>query len=375
MTRFAALATGVRSRWAGHDGALLAAITGLVAAGLLLALAASPSAAARMGFDSAFHFAWRQAAFAAAAVVAFSLAAMLSPRGVRRVGTVLFVLSLVLAAATVLFGAEVKGARRWLDFGPVSLQPTELMKPGFVIVAAWLLSEGMGRPRFPGVPVVLAAFGLAAALLLAQPDVGQTALMGVTMLALVVLSGAPALWTAALLGAAAIAAGGAWLVFPHVRARVEAFIGEGGYQVTQALEAIGAGGLFGRGPGEGTVKDALPDAHSDFIFAVAAEEFGAAACIGLLALFAVLVGRGLARAARLVDPFSQLAAAGLFTMIGLQASIHVAVNLNLLPAKGMTLPFVSYGGSSIIGAALAAGLAFALTRRRPGAFLYDQAKS
>jgi cell division protein FtsW len=235
-----------------------------------------------------------------------------------------------------------------------------------------MLGESLRNPRFPGRAVAIGLFALAAIALLAQPDVGQTALLALVLGPMLVLSGLALRWV---LGGGVLAALSAWAIYsfyPHARDRVDAFLsdGEPGYQVGRALDAIAAGGVFGRGPGEGVIKRSLPDAHADFVFAVAAEEFGLLASLGLIALFGALAFRGLSRASRLNDPFEQLAAAGLIALLVAQAAIHIAVNLSLLPAKGMTLPFISFGGSSMIGSALTLGFCLSLLRNRPGAYLY-----
>jgi cell division protein FtsW len=299
-------------------------------------------------------------------------AASLDPRGLRRGATIIAVIFLPLCALAAWLGPEVKGAQRWFDFGLFSLQPSELLKPALVVVWAWMLGESVRNPRFPGRAVAIGLLALTAVALLAQPDVGQTALLALVLGPMLVLSGLGLRWV---LGGTAFAALSAWAIYsfyPHARDRVDAFLGDGepGYQVGRALDAIAAGGVFGRGPGEGVIKRSLPDAHADFVFAVAAEEFGLLASLGLVALFGALAFRGLSRASRLNDPFEQLAAAGLVTLLVAQAAIHIAVNLSLLPAKGMTLPFISFGGSSMIGSALALGFCLSLLRNRPGAYLY-----
>lgn len=355
------------------DRPLLVIAAALLALGILFSMAASPAATARIRIEEAFYFAGRQAAYAALGAMVMLAAAWLEPKQVRRVATVLAAIFLPLCVFAALFGAEIKGAQRWFDFGAFSLQPSEILKPALIVVWAWMLGESMKKPAFPGRWIAIGLLALAAGALLAQPDVGQTALLTLCLVPMLVLSGLALRW---LLGAGVFAAAGAWAIYsfyPHARDRVDAWLnpeGDGAYQVNRALEAIAAGGVFGRGPGEGVVKRSLPDAHADFVFAVAAEEFGLIASLGLIALFGALAFRGLSRASRLNEPFEQLAAAGLVTLLVAQASIHIAVNLSLLPAKGMTLPFISFGGSSMIGSALALGFCLSLLRNRPGAYLY-----
>lgn len=359
-------------RWRTYDRPLLIIAAILFGLGILLSMATSPSATARIRIDEAFYFALRQAAYAAVGIVVMFAAASLDPRGLRRAATIIAAVFLPLCALAAWLGPEVKGAQRWFDFGFFSLQPSEIMKPALIVVWAWMLGESARNSRFPGRVVAIGLFALAAVALLAQPDVGQTALLALVLGPMLVLSGLALRWV---LGGGFFAALSAWAIYsfyPHARDRVDAFLsdGEPGYQVGRALDAIATGGVFGRGPGEGVIKRSLPDAHADFVFAVAAEEFGLLASLGLIALFGALAFRGLSRASRLNDPFEQLAAAGLITLLVAQAAIHIAVNLSLLPAKGMTLPFISFGGSSMIGSALALGFCLSLLRNRPGAYLY-----
>ncbi|WP_135211016.1 FtsW/RodA/SpoVE family cell cycle protein [Vitreimonas flagellata] len=355
-----------------YDRTLIVIALVLFAAGILFSMAASPAATARIRIEEAFYFAARQAAYAALGLLVMMSAAALEPKQVRRAGTILLALCLPLAALAALFGTEIKGAQRWFDFGLFSFQPSEILKPALIVVWAWMLSESMKQPKFPGRLVSLGLMALAAAALLAQPDVGQTALLLICLAPMLMLSGIALRY---LLGGGALAALGAWAIYsfyPHARERVDTWLnpeGDAAYQVNRALDAIAAGGVFGRGPGEGVIKRSLPDAHADFVFAVAAEEFGLIASLGLIAVFFVLAFRGLSRASRLNDGFEQLAAAGLVTLLVAQAAIHIGVNLSLLPAKGMTLPFISFGGSSMIGSALAFGFCLSLLRDRPGAYL------
>mgnify|MGYP000872394306 CR=1 FL=1 len=356
-----------------YDRPLLVMAAILFALGILLSMATSPSATARIRIDEAFYFAARQAAYAAIGIVVMLVASAADPRQMRRVATVLVALMLPLCALASWIGPEVKGAQRWFDFGFFSFQPSEILKPALVVVWAWMLGETMTRPSFPGRFVCLALYAITAVILLTQPDIGQTALLGLVFGTMLILSGLALRWV---LGGALIAGLAAWGIYsfyPHARERVAGFLNpdsDAGYQVGRALDAIASGGVFGRGPGEGIIKRSLPDAHADFVYAVAAEEFGVLASLGLVALFGAFAFRGLSRASRLNDPFEQTAAAGLVTLLVTQACIHIAVNLSLIPAKGMTLPFISFGGSSMIGSALALGFLISLLRDRPGAYLY-----
>jgi cell division protein FtsW len=356
-----------------YDRPLLIIAAILFALGILFSMAASPAATARIRIEEAFYFAGRQAAYAVIGIVVMFAAASLDPRGLRRAAVIIAALALPLCGLAAWIGPEIKGAQRWFELGFFSFQPSEVLKPALIVVWAWMLGETQRAAKFPGRIVSIALYLLAAAALLSQPDVGQTALLGLCLGALLILSGMGLRYV---IGGGVLAAFGAWAIYsfyPHARERVDTFLnpeGDAAYQVNRALDAIAAGGVFGRGPGEGVIKRSLPDAHADFVFAVAAEEFGLLASIGLIALFGALAFRGLSRASRLNDPFEQLAAAGLIVLLVAQAAIHIAVNLSLLPAKGMTLPFISFGGSSMIGSALALGFCLSLLRDRPGAFLY-----
>lgn len=354
------------------DQVLLGCAAILLVLGVLFSMAASPSAAARIRIDEAFYFAARQAAYAALGALLMLVMSAASARTTRRLGVILTIVSLPLCALAAWFAPEVKGAQRAFDFGFVSFQPSEILKPALVVTWAWLLSAAAPRGApFPGRAIALALFALSAAALLAQPDIGQTALLGFTFAAMLLVSGLALRWLLAGGGVAALAGWAIYTFYPHARARVDAFVnpeGDAAYQVNRALDAIAAGGAFGRGPGEGVIKRSLPDAHADFVFAVAAEEFGLLASLGVIVLFAVLAFRGLSRAARIGLGFERLVVAGMTTLITTQAAIHIAVNLSLLPAKGMTLPFISFGGSSMVGAALAMGMCIAALRDQPGLY-------
>ena len=353
--------------WRTTDRLTLAAVVVLMLGGIVLSLAASPPVAARLNLD-AFHFVNRHVLFLAPAMLVLLATSLLSPRQIRRLALVVFVISAVLVAATPFFGAEIKGARRWLVIFGVNVQPSEFLKPAFVILVAWLFGESARRPEMPANTVALALLLLVVALLVLQPDFGQTLLLLLVWGALFFMAGMRLIWVAGLGGISAIGLVGAYFTVPHVARRIKRFMDPASgdtYNIDIALESFTRGGWFGRGPGEGTVKRLLPESHTDFVFAVAAEEFGIAICLVLLTLFAVVVVRALLHAMRNDDPFTRFAVAGLAILFGLQSAINMAVNLHLLPAKGMTLPFISYGGSSMISLAYGMGMLLALTRERP----------
>jgi cell division protein FtsW len=352
--------------WFSVDRVLLIAVLALIGIGIVLSLAASPAVATRKGLPT-FFFVERHLVFALAGVLLMLAVSLLDTRGVLTLATVLLGAALLLMVAAVLYGPEVNGARRWVRFAGFSLQPSELLKPAFAVVVAWLFAESRARPGSGMLPIAFGIYVVAAALLLRQPDVGQWLLITLVFGALFFISGQPIVLA---LGFGGVGIGGltaAYFAFPHVRGRVARFLDPASgdtFQTDRAIQSFAEGGFFGRGPGEGTIKSVLPDAHTDFIFAVVAEEYGAIACLLLIALFAFVVGRALARYRDRRDPFTHLAVNGLALLIALQASINMAVNVGLVPAKGMTLPFISAGGSSMIAASLTVGMLLALVRRR-----------
>ncbi len=275
-----------------------------------------------------------------------------------------------MVAATPYFGAEIKGAKRWLILFGVNIQPSEFLKPAFVILIAWLFGESAKRPDMPANAIALAMLLMVVALLVVQPDFGQTMLIVLVWSALFFMAGMRVVWVFGIAGMAAAGLTVAYFTVPHVAGRIQRFLNPGSgdtFNIDIATESFVRGGWFGRGPGEGTVKRLLPESHTDFVFAVAAEEFGVALCLALVALFAFIVIRMLLRALRNDDPFARFAAAGLTLLFATQSAINMAVNLHLIPAKGMTLPFISYGGSSMISLAYAMGMLLALTREQPRA--------
>jgi cell division protein FtsW len=357
--------------WRTVDRLTLAALAALMLGGIVLCLAASPPVAARIGLDP-FHFVDRQVLFLVPAAAVLIAASFLSPREVRQVSLVVFAVSLVLVAATPHFGAEIKGARRWLVILGVNVQPSEFLKPAFVILIAWLFGESAKRPEMPANLLALILLLVVVALLVMQPDFGQTMLIALVWGALFYMAGMRFIWVIGLAATAGVGLMTAFYTVPHVAQRIRGFLDPASgdtFNVDIATESFVRGGWFGRGPGEGTIKRILPEGHTDFVFAVAAEEFGIVLCLILVALFAFIVIRALGKAMRNDDAFSRFAASGLAILFGLQSTINMAVNLHLMPAKGMTLPFISYGGSSLISLAYGMGMLVALTRERPRAQL------
>jgi len=357
--------------WWTVDRWMLGVTALLIAIGVGLSFASSPAAAMRMNIGDPFHFAVRHCVFGAGAAVIVLAVSMLEVRTLRRAAFFIWLAAILIMIALPLFGHNAKGATRWLEVGGFTLQPSEFMKPALVVLVAWMFAEGQKGQGVPGVSIAFGLYAVSIALLLIQPDVGQSVLITVAFGAAFWMAGVPISWVM-LLGAAAVAGlSSTYFLFPHVAARVHKLLSPDGadtHQVDRAAEAIRAGGLLGRGPGEGVMKRHVPDLHTDFIYSVGAEEYGLLFSLLLITLFALLVTRGLYRAMKLNDPFEQVAAAGLFVLVGQQAIINVAVNLNMIPTKGMTLPFISYGGSSMLAMGLTLGMALALTRRRPGAY-------
>jgi cell division protein FtsW len=357
--------------WWTTDHFLLGATAVLIALGVILQFGTSPAAALRIGIAWPFHFAARQCVFAAGGAVLVLVISLLQPRGVRRVALAVYLVSMIAMAVLPFAGHVAKGAGRWVEIGGFTLQPSEFMKPALIVLVAWMFAEAR-KGAIPGVSIAFVLYLAAAGLLLMEPDVGQTILITAAFGAAFWIAGVPTLWVLALGGVSAAGMAGAYFIFPHVSSRVQTFLhhdkASGPTQAHAAAEAIAAGGAFGRGPGEGVMKLQIPDMHTDFAYSAAAEEYGLWLSLLIIALFAVLVIRGLYKAMKLADPFEQMAAAGLFVLVGMQAFINIAVNLALIPTKGMTLPFISYGGSSLLGMGLTLGMALALTRRRPGAY-------
>lgn len=361
-----------RGWWREVDRPVLTASTILVVAGLILALASSPNAVGQTLRDPLTYF-YRQLAFVAAAGTLCLFVSALSLRGVRRLSLFLAVMMVIALLMLPFFGTIRGGSRRWFDLGPILVQPSEILKPVLIVLCAFAFQQ---QARFGSGPKArlyklqwqiagLGLFGVAGALVFFQPDFGQTILMAAAVWTTFFIAGMSWRWglTTILGGSAAL--GLVLLATPHAWIRVKEFVSAvGSRQVSRALDAFGHGGLFGVGPGEGVKKAKIPEAHTDFPFAIFGEEFGFVGCCAILLVFAFLILHGLKRASEAQDNFAKTAAAGLFVLLGAQTFINIGVNLQIIPAKGMTLPFLSYGGSSLIGSALTIGLALALIRQR-----------
>ncbi len=354
--------------WWTVDKWTLFSLFSLMAIGGVLALAASPAVATRIHLPP-FHFVYRQMFFFLPAIGTIVGVSLLNVRQVRRLAAVIFLVSFSLMILTLLIGPEVKGAHRWLQFGSISLQPSEFVKPSFIVLVAWMFAEAQRVPGFPGTIVALTLYGMVVSVLAMQPDFGQLMLVTMVFGAIFFMTGLSWRWIGSLAMVAIVGALAAYTLSPHVTSRVDRFLNPDSgdtYQIDRALDAFHTGGLFGRGPGEGEVKRILPDAHTDFIFAVAAEEYGVLSGLIIIGVFSFIVLRTLRQAMNEQDMFIQFASCGLVALFGLQALINMAVNVNLIPSKGMTLPFISYGGSSLIALGLTMGMLLALTRRRAG---------
>jgi cell division protein FtsW len=351
--------------WWTVDRPMLSLVLVLLLIGLVFSFAASPPVAERLGLDS-LHFVVRHALYVPIAVALMLGLSFLTPRQVRRTALVLLLVCLAMMVLVLFVGEEIKGSRRWLFIAGMSIQPSELIKGPFIVITAWLFAEGSRRPDVPGKMLAMALLVVVVALLVAEPDLGQTVLFVAVWGALFFLAGVNTMVVAGL-GALGLAGlGSAYFVFPHVAGRINRFLDPDSgdnFQIATAMQSFERGGWSGTGPGEGIMKRVLPDSHTDFVFAVVGEEFGILLCLLIVTLFAVLVMRALVQALRRNSAFERMAIAGLATQIGIQAFINMGVNLHLLPAKGMTLPFISYGGSALLSVSITMGFLLALSRR------------
>jgi len=362
--------------WWTVDRWLMGAIFGLVLAGIILVMAASPAVADRIGLPP-FHFVIRHIIFLVPALGMMIALSMMQTRNIWRAASALLAGAFVLLIGTLVFGSDIKGATRWIHLFGFSLQPSEFVKPAFAVTAAWLIARQQADPRFPGMMASTGVYLVLIAMLLLQPDLGMSIVLSLIWGVQIFLAGLSFALIALLgiLGIGGII--GAYYVFPHVQSRIDRFLNPAAgdnYQVQKSLDSFHEGGLFGTGPGEGHIKLYLPDAHADFIFAVAGEEFGLILTLLLIGIFGFIVIRGMARVWESGDTFRILAVTGILVQFGAQALIHMGSSLQLIPAKGMTLPFVSYGGSSLLSLGIAMGFVLALTRKEQTRDIFSAAR-
>lgn len=371
MSAFSRTDTSLLGRWWWTiDRWTLVALMSLMGIGFILTMAASPAVAEHLKLDS-FFFVKRQALYFIPVLTIIVGVSLLTPPQIQRMAILLYMGGILLLILTPLMGVEIKGARRWLNWGGFSMQPSEFIKPILTVLVAWMLAEKKENSDFKGYTATFLLYGITVGLLLLQPDMGMVVLITAVMLTQLFLAGLPLVWIISAIITGLTGLVGAYFTFSHVQKRINGFLDSSigdkysdRYQVNQSLEAFTNGGVWGRGPGEGTVKTHLPDAHADFIFAVAGEEFGMLFCILIVVLFAFIVLRSIFRLFDEESLFRLLAVAGLTVQLGTQALINMASAVNLIPTKGMTLPFISYGGSSMMALALTMGIVLALTRKR-----------
>lgn len=353
--------------WFTVDRVVLTLALLLLVVGIVMLLSASPPVAIRRDLPH-FFFVQRQLVFAGIGAVLLIGVSLLTPQYVRRLSLLLFVGSVLAMLAVLLVGPEINGATRWLRYGGFSIQPSEIMKPAFIVLAAWAFAEGVKRRDVPAYWVAIILYVISAFLLILQPDFGQTLLVTATWAGMFFMAGLAWGWVAVFFVAGIGLVLIAYQFLPHVANRINHFLDPSGenYQIARALEAFRQAGWFGRGPGEGSLAEQyLPDAHNDFIFAAIADEFGVMACLMLLAIYGGIVFLSLMRVRGLQNSFIRFAVSGLMLLFALQTTINMSVNLGLIPAKGMTLPLISYGGTSMLGSCLLLGMTLALTRRLP----------
>lgn len=359
--------------WQSIDRMALGLFLILLAIGVIISMATSPVAASRVVPDQPFFFLIRHLVFVFMGLGGALFISSLSPQNARRIGILALIGGIFALFIVSAYGAPVKGATRWIRFGPLSLQPSEFIKPAFIVFAAWMFTATRRDPRVAGKLIVFAVYGLIIFFLIRQPDMGQSFLLTVCFAAVFFFAGLPLGWMLFFFAFTSIGGLGAYFTVPHFQDRIKRFSSNDSgdtYQTDRSLEAISNGGLLGQGPGEGVFLQTIPDVNTDFVFAAVVEEFGFLISALIVLTLGAFIYRAFRQALRLNDAFCQLAVAGLATMIGVQMLINLAVNLNMAPPKGMTLPFISNGGSSMLALCFTVGLILAFTRRRPGAYAY-----
>nr|WP_253307899.1 putative lipid II flippase FtsW [Rickettsia endosymbiont of Ceutorhynchus assimilis] len=353
----------IKSWWRSTDQQIVISLMILFAFSLMLVTTSGSAVANRIGLEENY-FSSRQIFYLSVASGLIILFSCFNKKWLKRFAILGFIFSIILLVLVKFFGYEVKGATRWINIGGLSIQPSEFIKPFFAVVIGWILSLKFEKD-FPSFSVGIILYFIVALLLIIQPDFGMlvmiTAVFGIQLF----IAGMPIFWIilTSFIGLIGVSVAYFWL--PHVTQRINSFLdpdSSENYQVSKSLRAFEHGGLYGRGPGEGAVKQVLPDSHTDFIFAVAGEEFGAIICLIVIGIFAFIVLRSFVKVVNEKDKFIQFAASGIIAQLGLQSIINIGVTLHLLPTKGMTLPFISYGGSSTLAIAIATGMLLGFTK-------------
>lgn len=355
--------------WWSVDRVSIISVILLMSIGAVLVTTASSAVANRIGIADSFYFTKRQIIFLITGLFLIIAISFVSQKSIRRIGMIGYSISLILLIAVLIFGDEAKGAKRWLDVFGFSLQPSEFMKPFLIITSAWILSLKEKYPKFPIYKSSFICYIIAVALIIKQPDFGMALTISLAWGVQLFATGIAWIWIIILFLAGIFGIICGYLFLPHVTERIDKFLNpEAGdtYQIDRSLEAFSQGGLYGKGPGEGVVKLSLPDAHTDFIFSVAGEELGILFCMIIIMLYMIVIIRSIARAMHEHDLFVIYAVIGLVSQFGIQALINMAVSVHLIPTKGMTLPLISYGGSSVIAISLLLGIVFALTKKKFG---------
>ena len=361
--------------WWTIDKVQLGSIVLLIIFGIVLNLAASPPIAEKLSLNQ-YYFVKRQFLFFILGILVMFFFSFLNLKNLRRLCLIIFITSLITIFFLNIFGTPIKGATRWLDLGIISVQPSEFAKPTFIVLISWFLSESIVK-TVPSKIISLMLYSLFAFGLILQPDIGQTILITLAASIIYFISGMPLIVGFTIFILSLIGIGLSYLYVDHFYQRLNIFFNPSlgdTYQIDTAYNAILQGGWFGVGPGEGVIKNILPDAHTDFIFAVAAEEFGLISCFIIISLFAFIVYRGLSRSLKQENLFAKIATIGLTSLICIQVGITIAVNLGIVPTKGMTLPFISYGGSSALSIAMTFGLILAFTRQKNNSYIYSSRK-
>ncbi|MBP9693958.1 MAG: cell division protein FtsW [Alphaproteobacteria bacterium] len=366
MISFSRTNTSFLARWWWTiDRTIFYILLALILYGIVMIVAASPSVAVRIGLPQ-YYFVQRHFFMLVPTLLLILGTSLLSPSQLEKVSYPILFVFLVLLVLTLFFGVEIKGAKRWLHFSGFSIQPSEFLKPFFIIVTASLLAHQNKKKLFPGKYLATGLFLVCLALLILQPDMGMSFLLITSWMGQIFLNGLPIIYLVVLAAIAAVSALLAYFFFPHFSSRINRFLDPAAgdnYQIDQSLDAFINGHIFGTGPGQGTVKMYLPDAHADFIFSVAGEEFGLIWCLVLVFLFLALLLRGFMKVMKERNDFITLAMGGLLIQFGTQAFVNMASALNMIPTKGMTLPFISYGGSSMLALGFGAGAMLCLTKR------------